>query len=221
MKGTRASAADRIKQAVSQPYFWPCLGAILVSHALAYYGTRLLLPYLPVHTLNLPLDAAIPCIPEWVCVYCLAFLSWVFTGFIILIQGKEPAVRLARAYVIGMVLSAIAFLAWPLTLERPEIVGNGLWRELLRTMYRLDEPNNLCPSLHVLVSYFCWRGLWGCPRIPKWFKGFNLCFLTLVCLSVVFVKQHLVIDIWGGIAVGEASMQASRLMGIRRAARKE
>ena len=218
MRGACESAADRIKNRILQPYFWRCLLAILASHLLAYYGTRLLLPYLPVYRLDLALDAAIPFIPEWVCVYSLAFLSWVSTGFIILIQGKEPAVRLTGAYVIGMLLSAILFLAWPLTLQRPEIIGNGLWRDLLRTMYSLDEPNNLCPSLHVLVSYYCWRGLWGCPRIPKWFKGFNFLFFALVCLSVVFVKQHLVIDIFCGIAVGEISMQAARLLGLRRTA---
>ena len=191
-------------------YVWLCLAAMLAAQLITYYGTRLILPFLPVYRGALPLDGAIPLLPEWVGVYCLAYVSWAVSGLIILAQGKKRAYGFTAAFILSMFLSAIVFLAWPLTMDRPEIVGGGFFRDLLRCIYRADRPNNLCPSLHVLVSYLCWRGLWGCPGIPKWFKGFNLVFLILVCLSVVFVKQHLVIDILGGIIVGEAALQAAR-----------
>ena len=192
-------------------YVWLYAGAALIAHAVSFYGTRLLLPYLPVCKLSLPMDAKIPFIPEWVSVYCLSYISWIATGIVVLAQERKLAFRFAGAYVIGMLLSGVIFLIWPLTIDRPEIIGEGMLRDLLRMIYRADQPNNLFPSLHVLVSYLCWRGLLGCPGIPKWYKIFNLICLVLVCMSVVFVKQHLSIDIPGGIAAGEISIQAMRL----------
>ena len=203
-------AADSLIKRIFQPHVLVCFAAMLAFQCLAFYGTRPFLPHLPSYRLDLPLDAMIPFVPEWVSVYCLAFASWAFSAVIILAQGKEHALRFTGAYGLALAVSAVIFLCWPLTMERPEITGGGLLRDLLRGIYAADQPNNLFPSLHVLASYFCWRGLWGCARIPKWFKAFNFVFLVLVCFSVVLVKQHLTIDIPGGVIVGEASLQAAR-----------
>ena len=207
---TADMAGGRWWRKLLQPYVWVCLALMLVFQVLAFYATRLLLPYLPVHTLSLPLDRMIPLVPEWVSIYCLAYVSWLVSGLIILSQGKEHAYRFTAAYAIAMLISAVIFLAWPLKLEWPEVTRNDFFCRLLRGIYSADQPNNLCPSLHVLASYFCWRGMWGCPRIPKWLKGFNLVFLVLVCLSILFVKQHLSIDIPVAFLVGEAALQAAR-----------
>ena len=207
---SQAEQSASKKKGILQPYVWICLAVIALIQVIVYFGTRLLLPYLPSYKLNLPLDAAIPFIPEWVIVYDLAFVSWAVSGVLVFIQGKAHTVRFAISYTTALILSMVIFLAWPLTIDRPEIVGGGLARDMLRHIYEADEPNNLFPSLHVLASYFSWRELWGCPRIPRWYKAFNLIFLLLVCLSVVFVKQHLSIDILGGIVVGEASLQIGR-----------
>ena len=213
MKNTRGEAVKaRLHEIIHTPHIWICLAVMLAAQTLVYCGTRLFLPHLPVYRLDLALDAAIPFIPEWVIVYCLAFVSWAVSAVIILAQGKERAYRFAAAYIVALVLSGVIFLAWPLTMDRPEIVGGGLLRDMLRGIYQVDQPNNLFPSLHVVASYFCWRGLWGCPRIPKWFKAFNFVFLLLVCLSVLFVKQHLSIDIPSGIVVGETAFQIAGRM---------
>ena len=190
-----------------------CLGAMLAFHMLAYFATRLLLPGLPVHRFALPLDASIPLVPGWVTVYLLAIPHWAACGVIgVGLQTKRRAYQIVAAYSLAMLLSGAMFLAWPLTMDRPEIIGDGPFEALLRWVYRADTPTNLCPSLHVLVSYFCWRGLWDCRRVPGWFRVFNLIFLILVCLSVVLVKQHLVIDIPVALALGEATTQAARLL---------
>ena len=214
---TKESAAEKRRKILLPPYAWGCLGVCLFVQTLVFFFTRPLLPYLPSYKISLSLDAAIPFIPEWVSVYCLAFLSWAVSAVIILAQGKARAYRFTSAYATAMLLSGVIFLSWPLTIERPQVEGTGFLRDLLRYIYQADEPNNLFPSLHVLASYFCWRGLWGCSHIPRWFKGFNFVFLILVCLSVVFIKQHLSIDIPGGIIVGEMGIQLSRLLPLKTA----
>ena len=195
-----------------QPYIWICLSLLIAFQLLAFYGTRPVLPFLTARSLRLPLDDMIPFIPEWVSVYCLAYVSWLVSALVILAQGKAHAFRFTGAFIIAMFLSAAVFLIWPLRIARPQIVGDGFLRDLLRMIYRADEPVNLCPSLHVLVSYFCWRGLWGCPRLPRVLSAINLIFLVLVCLSILFVKQHYSIDIAGGILIGETALQTARLL---------
>ena len=195
-----------------QPYIWICLSLLIAFQLLAFYGTRPALPFLTARSLRLPLDDMIPFIPEWVIVYCLAYVSWLVSALVILAQGKAHAFRFTGAFIIAMFLSAAVFLIWPLRIARPQIVGDGFLRDLLRMIYRADEPVNLCPSLHVLVSYFCWRGLWGCPRLPRVLSAINLIFLVLVCLSILFVKQHYSIDIAGGILIGETALQTARLL---------
>ena len=212
MKQTGLPDDGKRKSGFPPLYVWVCLAAMLAAQGLAFYGTRLVLPYLPARTLDLWLDSRIPFVPEWVSIYCLAYVSWLTSGIIILSQGRQHAFRFTAAFILAMLLSGAIFLIWPLTIERPQVIGDGFLPTLLRGIYSADQPNNLCPSLHVLVSYFCWRGLWGCPRIPRWFKWFNLIFLVLVCLSILFVKQHLSIDIIAAVIVGETALQAvSRL----------
>ena len=189
------------------PRVWLCAAAMLSIQLLAFCATRPLLDPVTIRDMSIPLDGRIPFIPEWVIVYCLAYATWAVGGFVILSQDKDHAYRFAAAYGLAMIAAGAIFLIWPGTLDRPEITGGGLCRELLRLIYRVDNPPyNLCPSLHAMVSYFCWRGLWGCERVPAWFKAFNLVFFLLVCLSILFVKQHVLIDIPAAVIVGEGAL---------------
>ena len=213
--GRVRSAVGALRQRLT-PRVWICLAAGLAAQGLVYYGTHLLLPYLPSYCPALPLDAMIPLVPEWIVIYSLAFASWAVSAVFILAGEARRAYRMTAAYILAMLLSGAIFLAWPCTMARPEIVGDGLFRNWLRGIYRVDAPVNLCPSLHVLASYILWRGLWGDPRASRAFKGFNGCFFVLVCLSVLFVKQHLAIDIPAAVAVAEVALQAARRLRLER-----
>ena len=114
------------------------------------------------------------------------------------------------------ILSAVCFLAFPLTMQRPEITDPGFFNDWMRFLYRVDTPTNLCPSFHVVISYLCWRVTMGCKKIPKWYQWFNLLFLILVCFSILFVKQHLLVDIAVAVVITEAALQIGRLTRIER-----
>ena len=87
----------------------------------------------------------------------------------------------------------------------------------MRFLYRVDSPNNIFPSLHVLMSYYCWRFTLGCRGIPDWYKAFSLVFTVLVCFSILFVKQHLFLDIPSALLVAEGVFQLMRLLRPERA----
>lgn len=197
-------------------YIWITLGFLLTIDLLTFYATRPLLPYLPAHSLSTPLDELIPLRPAWVTIYFLSFLSWILTIVWILAESKRHAYRLCGVYSIIMLVSLICFLAYPVTIQRPEITDGGFFNGWMRFLYAVDSPTNLCPSLHVVISYICWRCTMDCRKIPKWYQWFNLFFLILVCFSILLVKQHFVLDIVVAVIVTEGAIRIGRLTRIER-----
>ena len=197
-------------------FVWICFAYLLTIDLSVFYATRPILPYLPTHSLAMPLDAKIPFMPAWIIIYVLSFASWLITILWILAESKRHAYRLCGVYTIIMILTLTCFLAYPVTIERPEITESGLFHDFTRLIYALDSPTNLCPSLHVVLSYICWRGTMDCQKIPKWYQWFNLAFLILVCFSILFVKQHYVADIPVAIVITEGAMQIGRATRIER-----
>lgn len=198
------------------PYVWITFAYLLAIDLLVFYGSRPLLPYLPTHDLSTPLDDKIPFMPAWIMVYYLSFLSWVVSIIWILRESKEKAYRMCGVYTIITIVATICFLAYPVTIRRPEITGTGVFDNWVRGLYKIDAPVNLCPSFHVVISYLCWRGAMGCKKIPKWYVWFNFAFLILVCFCVLFVKQHLLVDLAVAIVITEGALQLGRITRIER-----
>ncbi len=193
-----------------------CLTVMAASQLFLFYIPRLFLPYLTLHVLTGPLDERIPFSPPWVTVYFLSFPYWLGTLLWICCQGKETAYRTAAAYVLALVISAAIFLIWPGTMERPEILGDSFFENWMRFLYRVDSPTNLCPSLHVLLTYFCWRRTLDAEKIPRWYQAFSFVFTILVCCTVLLIKQHAVVDVFWGILIGELVLQCARVFRLER-----
>lgn len=207
------SAAPRARTCV---HMLPCFAVMAASQLFVYYITRLVLPHLTLHILTGPLDARIPFSPPWVTVYCLCFPFWLAIGLWVASREKPRAYRACASYVLAMLLSGAVFLLWPGTMARPEPAGTDIFAAWVRLIYALDSPTNLCPSLHVLVTYFCFRCIAADKAPPRWCKGVVLVFFMLVCCSVLFVKQHALIDVPAGIAVGELALQGGRVFRLER-----
>jgi hypothetical protein len=219
----RAFGAQRWEKLAQTPFFrrfpfyvWICLAAMFGMQMLVFSGTRVFLPLLTLHDMTIPLDHRIPFVPPWVIVYFLAFPSWIGSAVWILSESKPHAYRFAPSYMLALLLSCAVFLIYPGTMERPELTGGGFFTAWMRFLYWIDSPTNLCPSLHVMISYFCWRGTFGCRKIPGWYKAFNFVFLLLVCCSILFVKQHALIDIPAAFVIGELALQLGRLLRLER-----
>ena len=197
-------------------YVWICFVYLLLIDLAAFYLTRLPLKHMTLHDLSTPLDAKIPFIPEWFSIYFLSYVSWIITILWMLKESKQHAYRLTGIYTIICILASICFVAYPVTIERPAVTEPGFFNDCMRWLYSVDSPTNLCPSFHIVISYLCWRGTMGCKKIPKWYMWFNLVFLILVCFCVLFVKQHVLVDIAGALIVTEAALQIGRAVRIER-----
>ena len=83
------------------------------------------------------------------------------------------------------------------------IEGNGIWDLLAGWLYSIDAADNLFPSIHCLVSWFCFLGIKDQKRIPTWYKGVSFTLAVLVFLSTIFTKQHVLVDVAGGVILAQ------------------
>ena len=192
------------------------LGSVLALQAVVFYLTRIPLAHRTLHCLAGPLDQLIPLRPGWAAVYFLSFLSWGVSLLWIMAESREHCYRFTAAVMLTQLMAGAIFLIYPCNIERPELVGGGVSMELMRFLYRVDSPLNLLPSFHVVFSYFCWRGTMGCQKIPRWFRRLNFLCLGLACASILFVKQHVIVDIPSAVAVSELALQTARLARLER-----
>lgn len=157
------------------------------------------------YDLTLDFDRQVPFVPEWIYVYLICYLFWVVNYIMSARFGKERFYRFITADLSSRVVCLLFYLLLPTTNVRPEVIGSGLAEEAVRWLYATDLPTNLFPSIHCLVSWFCYIAIRGRKEIPRWYRAFSCLFALAVVASTQFTKQHYIVDAIGGIALAEAA----------------
>lgn len=198
----------KLGQIVPRYAVWP-LCACLVLNLLVYYGGRLLTRGRVFHEAACAVDEAIPLFPPAIVVYILAYVFWV-VGFIVIARGgRASCFRNLAGEQVGKLLCFVCFLVFPTAMQQPEVTGGGVFCALTRLIYWHDEPNMLFPSIHCMDSWFCFRGAMRTDGLPRWYRVFTFVFALLVFASTVLVKQHVFLDVVGGVAVIELGLLIS------------
>ena len=151
------------------------------------------------------LEEIIPFQPAWIIVYFGCFLFWGANYILISRRGKEEWFRFLWADLCAELVCGICFILMPTTNVRPEVMGTDLASQLVVMLYQVDPPQNLFPSIHCMVSWFCFIGVRSDRRIPLWYRGFNCVFALAVCASTLFLKQHCLPDVFAGVLLAEAT----------------
>jgi len=156
--------------------------------------------------LDTPLDRSVPLVPGWVWVYA----TWYPAPLALLAAERIRFRRAAAAVLVAFAACACGYLAWPVRIDRPPADGRGASFAALAVLYRIDPPVNVFPSFHaalaaVLVAV-------GPARGPA--RTGIVAWMLAVCVSCVLTKQHYVLDVLAGAAVGFAADRlATRLLG--------
>ena len=144
----------------------------------------------------------IPLIPWLILPYWSIDLLFVI-AFLICRTGEELG-RLARRILLAIAIASIAFLVWPIRLgwEREvDLQITGAWRPLFDTLFSFDQPFNLFPSLHVAFCVLLHGHFLSHARHPL-LRNLIHAWFMLITLSTVFVHQHHLIDVLGGLLLG-------------------
>ena len=193
---------DRLVPRYSQVYLFL---AVFIN-CIVYFGLRPLTAGRHHYSMALPLDQRLPFLPFFCVFYFLAYVQWVL-GFILIARESEPFCRkYLTAEILSKLLCGLLFLLLPTTLERPVPSGTGIFERAVTLLYRIDAPDHLFPSLHCLESWVCLRSSLRMKKVGKGYRFFSLVMTVLVFLSTIFLKQHVLLDIPGGILVYECGM---------------
>ena len=180
----------------------PPVIAFLVNSAV-YWGAPRLTDTSEYHNLSLALDTKIPLIPAFILVYFGCYIFWVINYLLVSLREEEIKYRFFTADLYARIICFLFFVFYPTTNVRPELVGNGIFVQGMHFLYQIDEPVNLFPSIHCMASWFCCIGIRGDKKVPVWYKIVSVMIAVLVFISTLVTKQHVIVDVIGGVAVAE------------------
>lgn len=149
------------------------------------------------HDIYIWLDDVVPYNKYFIIPYLLWFLYIAVTvGFFFFYSQKE-FVRYATFLVVGMSICVATFAIYPSSQElRPTLTENDIFTKLVKMIYTIDSPTNVCPSIHVLNSLIAHIAICKSEyfKSKTLIKILSLILCISICLSTVFLKQHSVFD---------------------------
>ncbi len=191
----------------------PLIFAVSFNMAV-YFGSRIIAGNWHHYNIESSLDRLIPIWAPSVIIYLGCYLFWAANYIIIAQQEKDTVCQFFSADFLSRIVCLIFYLVVPTTNVRPNVDPSGFWNQLLLYLYSIDAADNLFPSIHCLVSWFCYIGIRGNQKIPKWYRGLSCIMALLVCASTLLTKQHVIIDVIGGILLAEFCIWFSKKTSI-------
>lgn len=200
---------DKLKSWIPEYGVMPLLIAVALNFAV-YGGARVIAGDWKHHMIGGELEERIPFLPWTVAIYLGCYLFWIANYIILARQKKEEVCRFFVADFISRLVCFACYLLYPTTNVRPVVEAEGFWNQVMRFLYTIDAADNLFPSIHCLVSWFCFAGLRGKSTIPSWYKATSCGMAILVCISTLTTKQHALIDVFGGVVLAEICLWLGR-----------
>ncbi len=196
-------------------YFWISLLLTLLCNQIPFQGTRLLVRNSFHYSLELPVDALVPFLPWTISIYLGCFVFWFLLYRRVSYLPRERADRFFAANLLAKVFIFLFYIFLPTKMTRPELVGTGFWDLCLRFMYWADEPNNLFPSLHCMIAWLCWAGVRGNKEVSLLWRAAAFVMAVAVCISTLTIRQHVLVDVFGGILLSELCYALTSLPALR------
>lgn len=174
-----------------------------VGYFILYFLTENLIPAEKCYPVWCPLDDIIP-FNEW---FVVPYVGWygliVWSLLYFALYNVEHFKGLQKYIIVTQAVAMVCYILFPTRQDlRPaEFERSNILTWIMGIIYSADTNTGVCPSLHVAYSIgiaSTWLKEKGASR---WTKVFVVVFVTLVCLSVAFTKQHSVVDIFAAFPV--------------------
>ena len=168
---------------------------------LLYFLTENLIPVEDCYPVWCPLDDIIPFHEAFVIFYVGWYVLIVLSLGYFMFYSVESFKGLQTYIMVTQAIAVICYIVYPTRQDlRPDsFERDNILTWIMGLIYRFDTNTGVCPSLHVAYSLGI-ASTWLREKSAK--KGFRI-FITLwcavICISVAFVKQHSVVDIFATI----------------------
>lgn len=151
------------------------------------------------------IDDYIPFCEAFVIPYIFWFVYLIGIHLYTLLYDVPAFKKLMRFIIISYSISLIIFFLFPnqQDLRLDHFERSNALTDFVSFIYQVDSNTNVCPSLHVVGSLAVWftareTKLYQDGTWKIFFQGTT----PMICFSTVFLKQHSIIDVIAGYAVG-------------------
>lgn len=174
-----------------------------VGYFILFFLTENLIPAEKCFSVRCPLDDVIPFNEYFFIPYTFWYVLIVASLLYFLLYSVDSFKKLQTYLIITQVVAIITYILFPTRQDlRPtEFPRENFWTGVARLIYTLDTNTGVCPSLHVAFSIGI-ASTWLRDKSAQWpIKAFVAVAAFFICISVAFVKQHSVMDIFAAIPV--------------------
>ncbi len=174
-----------------------------VGYFILYFLTENLIPYEKCYPVHCWLDDVIPFCEYFVIPYVGWYLLIVGSLIYFALYNTDNFKNMSKYIIITQIVAMIIYIAFPSRQDlRPEVfVRDNIFTDIVGLLYAADTCTGVCPSLHVAYSVGIASTWLREKSASKLCKTFIVTFCFFVCISVAFVKQHSVVDIFAAIPV--------------------
>ena len=172
-----------------------------VGYLTLYFLTENLIPAECCRTVHCRLDDVVP-FCEW---FIIPYVSWYFLiigslGYFLL-YNVDSFKKLQIYIIITQIIAMAVYILFPNKQElRPAVFPrDNLLTQLTGLIYSVDTNTGVCPSLHVGYSLGIASTWLREKTVPAWVRTTIAVWCGVICISVAFVKQHSVVDIFAAI----------------------
>lgn len=156
----------------------------------------------PKYIIDCAWDQKIP-FNEW---FIIPYVSWyvILVGALgyFMFYSKKDFQDLCFMMFTGMTICLVIYAILPNGLNiRQTVPRDNILCQIVKWLYAIDTPTNVCPSIHVSSTVAINQVIWHSKLFEhkRWWKGGSVVVTCLICVATLFVKQHSIIDMICGI----------------------
>ncbi len=174
-----------------------------IAYLIMYVVTERFIPAGKCHVVHSVVDDLVPFNEYFAIFYVSWYLFMVFSLLYFMLYDIKNFVR-AQKLIIGMqIIAVITYIVWPSVQQlRPEYFERSnfcTW--MLGILYTIDTPTGVCPSLHVGYTLAVLSAWFAARDVKVWKKVMLAVWGLMICISVLFVKQHSFVDVCAATAL--------------------
>lgn len=155
-----------------------------------------------VYNLVTDIDKAIPFVSIFIIPYALWYVFIILTFIYLCIKDRDIYYKTLISYDLGMIVCYIIYFMFQTTVPRPEVIGSDIFSRMVMIIYKNDQPFNCFPSIHVLSCYLMIKAI-NTSKAGNWINRLIIfCIASTIILSTLFIKQHVVLDVFGAMFIG-------------------
>ncbi len=156
---------------------------------------------------TLALDHMLPLVPQFVVFYMLGYVFVLVPC--LAVRERHDFYAAAVSFSLMLAVAFLMFRYMPVHMQKTMPLGDEWYVRWTRFQQNMDTHYNNFPSLHVGLNVFAYSLLaWQARRLSWWWLPLPL----LIVASTLLIKQHLVLDVVGGIVLAAAGFAVFRAL---------